>query len=127
VSTRFLLDCPQCHVLRSYRYTGIASHRAPVRSALGGAALSTTLPLLERALNSVRRQASQLCSLLHLSSAIAQSNGVLQAEAMDTMNGLLLVHSLGGGTGAGLGSRLLEALRDDYAEYVTVQRVRDRA
>ncbi len=29
---------------------------------------------------------------------------------------LLFVHSLGGGTGAGLGSRLLEASRDAFPE-----------
>lgn len=36
------------------------------------------------------------------------------AEATDCFEGTVLMHSLGGGTGAGLGSRLLERIRDLY-------------
>jgi len=37
-----------------------------------------------------------------------------QSERVDRFEGVLLVHSLGGGTGSGLGSRLLEELREEY-------------
>ena len=37
-----------------------------------------------------------------------------QVEAVDFYQGVLLLHSLGGGTGSGLGCRLLEELRDRY-------------
>ena len=36
------------------------------------------------------------------------------AERMDVFDSILLLHSVGGGTGAGLGSLLLETLRDTY-------------
>jgi len=36
-----------------------------------------------------------------------------EAEACDSFEGCLITHSLGGGTGAGLGSRILESLRDE--------------
>jgi hypothetical protein len=42
----------------AWGYTGIASHRAPVRSPISAAVVSRTPPLLERALDSVRRQES---------------------------------------------------------------------
>lgn len=34
----------------------------------------------------------------------------LQAEACDSLQGFMLLHSLGGGTGSGLGSYILEQL-----------------
>ncbi|GAB4819952.1 hypothetical protein N2152v2_006998 [Parachlorella kessleri] len=37
-----------------------------------------------------------------------------QAEACDSLQGFMLLHSLGGGTGSGLGSFILEQLEDDY-------------
>ncbi|XP_019363562.1 PREDICTED: tubulin beta chain-like [Gavialis gangeticus] len=38
-----------------------------------------------------------------------------EAERRDCYCGTVLFHSLGGGTGAGLGSRLCEAIRDEYS------------
>jgi len=61
-----------------------------------------------------------LCPLLPLSLPPSHRlSARLQAEACDLgmsspSSSLLLVHSLGGGTGAGLGSRLLEACRDAF-------------
>ena len=63
---------------------------AVVRGAAGGA----RTPLIARALDAVR----------------------LHAERMGRFEGVLLVHSLGGGTGSGLGSRLLESLRDEFGD-----------
>ena len=40
----------------------------------------------------------------------------LQAEACDSLQGFLLLHSLGGGTGSGLGSALLGQLAEEYPE-----------
>jgi hypothetical protein len=40
----------------------------------------------------------------------------LQIEGQDTCRSILVTHSLGGGTGAGLGSRLMELVRDEYPE-----------
>ncbi|VVC40690.1 Tubulin/FtsZ, 2-layer sandwich domain,Tubulin,Beta tubulin,Tubulin, conserved [Cinara cedri] len=37
------------------------------------------------------------------------------AERCDRLQGFQIVHSLGGGTGSGLGSRIVDALRDQYA------------
>lgn len=37
-----------------------------------------------------------------------------EAEACDSLQSFLVTHSLGGGTGSGLGSRVLEALAEDY-------------
>ncbi|PRW20279.1 epsilon tubulin [Chlorella sorokiniana] len=39
-----------------------------------------------------------------------------QAEACDSLQGFMLLHSLGGGTGSGLGSYVLEQLADEYPE-----------
>ncbi|KAJ3995069.1 beta-tubulin 2 [Lentinula boryana] len=39
-----------------------------------------------------------------------------QAEACDTLQGFQLIHSLGGGTGAGMGSLLLSKLREEYPD-----------
>ncbi|KAF9055203.1 beta-tubulin 2 tubb2 [Hymenopellis radicata] len=39
-----------------------------------------------------------------------------QAEACDALQGFQLIHSLGGGTGAGLGSLLLTKLREEYPD-----------
>ncbi|KAF8622856.1 hypothetical protein AX15_006700 [Amanita polypyramis BW_CC] len=39
-----------------------------------------------------------------------------QAEACDALQGLQVLHSLGGGTGAGLGSLLLSKLREEYPD-----------
>ncbi|KAJ0403167.1 hypothetical protein P43SY_005161 [Pythium insidiosum] len=38
----------------------------------------------------------------------------VEIEALDRYEGTMLMHSLGGGTGAGLGCRLLETMRDTY-------------
>ncbi|KZT07580.1 beta-tubulin 2 [Laetiporus sulphureus 93-53] len=40
----------------------------------------------------------------------------LQAESCDAMQGFQLIHSLGGGTGAGLGSLLLSKFREEYPD-----------
>jgi tubulin beta len=37
-----------------------------------------------------------------------------EADACDHMEGFQLVHSMGGGTGSGLGSRVIERLSDEY-------------
>ncbi|XP_077997628.1 tubulin delta chain-like [Glandiceps talaboti] len=37
-----------------------------------------------------------------------------EVEKCDSFSGIVLLHSMSGGTGSGLGSRLCEALRDDY-------------
>jgi hypothetical protein len=37
-----------------------------------------------------------------------------QAERCDGLPDFLMLHSLGGGTGSGLGSAVLEGLRDEY-------------
>jgi Tubulin/FtsZ family, GTPase domain len=37
-----------------------------------------------------------------------------QVEACDQLGGFLMLQSVAGGTGAGLGSAVAEALRDDY-------------
>ncbi len=39
-----------------------------------------------------------------------------QAEACDALQGFQLIHSLGGGTGAGLGSLILSKLREEYPD-----------
>jgi hypothetical protein len=39
-----------------------------------------------------------------------------EAERADFFLGTMLVHSLGGGTGSGLGSRLIEAYRDHFGK-----------
>lgn len=36
------------------------------------------------------------------------------AEKCDRLHGFLLMHSLGGGTGSGLGTATLKLLKDDY-------------
>ncbi|KAF9266398.1 beta-tubulin 2 [Marasmius fiardii PR-910] len=40
----------------------------------------------------------------------------LQAEGADTLQGFQVIHSLGGGTGAGLGSLMLSKLREEYPD-----------
>ncbi|KAL4422955.1 hypothetical protein ABPG75_009152 [Micractinium tetrahymenae] len=40
----------------------------------------------------------------------------LRAEASDSLQGFLLLHSLGGGTGSGVGSYILHMLEDEYPE-----------
>lgn len=77
----------------AHGYSGIASHRGvagdgPHMSSQRAAPLST------RALAAIRKQ----------------------AEASDRFDSLMVVHSLGGGTGSGLGSRMLELARDAYPE-----------
>ena len=47
----------------AFGYSGIASHRAPIRTEPGGAISGRTAPLLERALDAVR---TQVCILLRL-------------------------------------------------------------
>lgn len=57
--------------------------------------------------------ATLLCPTLHPT----------QAEACDSaggLKGIIMVHSLGGGTGSGLGSRLMEVTRDEFARWVGV-------
>jgi tubulin beta len=39
-----------------------------------------------------------------------------EAESCDALQGFQLVHSLGGGTGPGLGTLLLNKLREDYPD-----------
>jgi tubulin delta len=39
-----------------------------------------------------------------------------EVERADFFLGMVLVHSLAGGTGSGMGSRLLESYRDDYGK-----------
>ncbi len=41
-----------------------------------------------------------------------------EAERCDSLQGFVLLHSLGGGTGSGLGSLLLRKLRDEYPHLV---------
>ncbi|EQC39995.1 hypothetical protein SDRG_02655 [Saprolegnia diclina VS20] len=55
----------------------------------------------------------------HQTTNIALTARVLESlrkeiEVVDCYRGAILLHSLAGGTGAGLGSRLLEAIRDTY-------------
>ncbi|KAL0058443.1 Tubulin beta-2 chain, partial [Marasmius tenuissimus] len=40
----------------------------------------------------------------------------LQAEGADTLQGFQIIHSLGGGTGAGLGSLMLSKLREEFPD-----------
>lgn len=37
-----------------------------------------------------------------------------ESELCDSLQSFILLHSLGGGTGSGLGSRIIENLADDY-------------
>ncbi len=39
-----------------------------------------------------------------------------QAESCDALQGFQVLHSLGGGTGAGLGTLLLSKLREEYPD-----------
>merc|ERR1711874_554386 len=39
-----------------------------------------------------------------------------EAEGCDCLQGFQLCHSLGGGTGSGMGSRLLKSLRNEYPD-----------
>lgn len=41
-----------------------------------------------------------------------------QAESCDALQGFQLAHSIGGGTGAGLGSLIISRLREDYSERI---------
>jgi hypothetical protein len=76
----------------AWGYTGAANHRQPLGDGGGHLTSARGDTLAARALAAVRKQ----------------------AEACDTFDSLMLVHSLGGGTGSGLGSRLLELVRDAY-------------
>ena len=77
----------------AWGYTGAASHR---QRAGDGPYLSNERgdTLAARSVASIRRQ----------------------AEATDRFDSLMLVHSLGGGTGSGLSSRLMELTRDAYPD-----------
>ena len=74
----------------AWGYTGGVG--AGARSGGGGGG-SGGVPLWKRAMATVRRQA-EACG--------------------GTSEGIVVLHSMGGGTGAGLGSRLLEACREDF-------------
>ena len=80
----------------------MASHAARPGEVIGASrprpAGAHSAPLWRRALDAVR----------------------LQAESGDSPDSLLLTYSLGGGTGSGLGSRLLELLRDEYPSMTIV-------
>lgn len=82
----------------AWGYTSLASHRGnsgrATRShtAIAGPPAAVEAPLWSRAMDGLRRQ----------------------AEAVGALDTLLVLQSLGGGTGAGLGSRLLELARDEY-------------
>ena len=39
-----------------------------------------------------------------------------QAESCDSMEGFILTHSMGGGTGSGLGSRVIKELRAEFSD-----------
>jgi len=41
----------------------------------------------------------------------------VEAERMDVFDSVVMLHSLGGGTGSGLGSRLAERIKDDYGRH----------
>jgi len=43
----------------------------------------------------------------------------LEVESCEAMQGFQLIHSLGGGTGSGLGSLLLNSLRDNYPDKIS--------
>lgn len=49
--------------------------------------------------------------LLEQASALVQK----EIEKIDYYTGTMFIYSLAGGTGSGFGSRLLEAVRDDYS------------
>ena len=80
----------------AWGYANAAGSRGPLRASTvvgsSGSSARVTLPLSRRAMDALRRQ----------------------AEALGSIDTLLVLQSLGGGTGSGLGSRLLEMLRDDY-------------
>lgn len=42
-----------------------------------------------------------------------------QAESCDSLQGFQLLHSLGGGTGSGLGSLILSKIREEYYDRIT--------
>lgn len=88
----------------AWGYTGLASHvGAAAPAAAGGAGAATAgtgasgQPLWKRSIDAIRRQA-EACEL-----------GMGSPSST-----LLFSHSLGGGTGSGLGSRLLEVCRDEF-------------
>jgi Tubulin/FtsZ family, GTPase domain len=84
-----------------------------------GAFASSKSPLWKRAMETIRRQA-EACELLDDSAAPADRGGFALSPSERTM---LLTHSLGGGTGAGLGSRLLEACRDEFPKWTLLSAV----
>lgn len=86
------------------RVHGAASTAGKTSSAAGAHHLPTgpvKEQLWKRALAAIRRQWEACDS----SAASSPANGPAH---------MVVLHSLGGGTGSGLGSRLLEALRDEY-------------
>lgn len=91
----------------AWGYTGLASHvgrasLSPAGEAAGASATgSAGQPLWKRAIDAIRRQA-EVCEL-----------GMSAPSST-----LVFAHSLGGGTGSGLGSRLLEVCRDEFPKCV---------
>jgi hypothetical protein len=55
-------------------------------------------------------------NLLWLKANIAQDIVRRQAENCDALQGFQILHSLGGGTGSGLGSLMLNKLREEYPD-----------
>ena len=99
----------------AWGYTGLSGHRGVSAT---DKAKKKIEPLWYRAMASLRRQ---VCTpRLHYVArrALLQLASIdLQAEACDAVGGLdnlVVTHSLGGGTGAGLGSKLLETIREEY-------------
>ncbi|TNV79486.1 hypothetical protein FGO68_gene6345 [Halteria grandinella] len=70
-----------------------ATYREPTDPHIGAGA-DESMPLYERALEALRKE----------------------AEKADYFLGVMLVHSLAGGTGSGLGSRLIESYRDTFGK-----------
>lgn len=78
------------------------------------------VPLWERAVNTVRRKVC-VCVFVRVCVLVVQQQlivGLVQLEATDETRDLSLWHSIGGGTGSGLGSRLAVEFKDAFPEWV---------
>jgi hypothetical protein len=74
------------------------------------------------------KAASASVSLAHVSSRAPRALRSRQAEEADGCPNFLLLHSLAGGSGSGMGSRLAEHLRDAYPlSYLAAASIAPRA
>ena len=64
-------------------------------------------------MEAVRREAEQ-CDLLHVQYSTVQYSTV----QCDLLQGFQLCHSLGGGTGAGLGTLLVARLKEEFPDRI---------